>query len=133
MMEFIHDVQVKWKNTRALREELRDTEIVDDRDVDQLFEDMQLPAPGTDNTTNYCKEALVQLLDHSFFHFLASCTEGLDSLIKEPETAPQSTILQAIASLVQSYDFKDFMAAAALWRQDRLKRAALFGHACCPA
>ena len=33
------------------------------RDVDQLFEDMQLPAPGTDNITNYCKEAVVQVLE----------------------------------------------------------------------
>ena len=51
MIEFIHDVQVNWKNTRALREALRAIEVADDgeamRDLDQLFEDMQLPSPGT--------------------------------------------------------------------------------------
>ena len=91
---------------------------------------MQLPSPRTDNTTICCKKAVVQLLDHSFCHFLAGCTEGLDGLLAYPAMAGQGAIIQALAFLAQSYDFKDFWQRQRCGAKIASKGPRCSGHVC---
>ena len=123
MMEFAHGVEVRWKDTRQLRARLRELGLddADMRDVEEILHEFELPDVQSCNAPSYCVEVVVQILDYKFLSFLQQENPNLGFECSRDE----GEFDKVLVYLVEAFDFKDFMAAASLWRHDRTSRPSL--------
>ena len=125
MREFTNDVQQRWKNTRALREEVRaDSCDYDERLTCDELEGMDLPDRSTVSAQAYGEAVLTQMLDRKFMLHLRMCAQSLQATPQTPVEA-ENNLEFLMKYLVTELDFEDFMGVSSSWQHSRLQHPSL--------
>jgi hypothetical protein len=113
--EFVDSMEDKWRNTRALKKNLKGTE-VEKKDTMELLAKLELPNPKSVTSSEYCERIVLHCLDWLFGQHVRSQFDDLPSIYDE---LTDDKVEGLLAHTVIEYDYELFMGAIWTWHKDR--------------
>jgi hypothetical protein len=113
--EFVDSMEDKWRNTRALKKNLKGTE-VEKKDTVELLAKLELPNPKSVTSSEYCERIVLHCLDWLFGQHVRSQFDDLPSIYDE---LTDDKVEGLLAHTVIEYDYELFMGAIWTWHKDR--------------
>jgi hypothetical protein len=113
--EFVNSMEDKWRNTRALRKDLKGVE-VEKKDIMELLTQLDLPNPKSVTSSEYSERIVLHCLDWLFGQHVRS---QFDDLPTNHEELTDDKVAGLLAHTVTEYDYELFMGAIWTWHKDR--------------
>jgi hypothetical protein len=113
--EFVNSMEDKWRNTRAMRKDLKGIE-VEKKDTMELLTQLDLPNPKSVTSSEYCERIVLHCLDWLFGQHMRS---QFDDLPTDRDELTEAKVAGLLAHTVTEYDYELFMGAIWTWHKDR--------------
>jgi hypothetical protein len=124
MKDFINEIGVWWRDTKASLTEVRENkEEVCEYDVREALNELGLGEWEHQMTDQqFAEQILLAVLDEKFVRYLRDCEPGLESI--QGKISDEDTVT-LINYTIKNLGYKELLAAAGVWRKDRVSKPAL--------